>query len=59
MPGRRSLGVINASVNDLSVLAEREKFQEREKREKFSGLKSFLLAILVLINLSQSFHWEY
>lgn len=58
MPGRRSLGVINASENDLSVLAERGEFQESEKREKFSGLKSFLFAILVPAAVSQSFDWK-
>lgn len=58
MPGRRSLGVINASVNDLSVLAESEEFQETETREKFSGLKSFLFAILLPIDISQSFLWK-
>lgn len=48
--------MINASVNDLSVLAERGEFQQTEKREKFSGLKSFLFAILVPTDMSPGFH---
>lgn len=42
MPGRRSLGVIDASLNDLSVPAERKNFREDRQKLKFSALKSLL-----------------
>lgn len=42
MPGRRSLGVIDASLNDLTVPAERKNFREDRQKLKFSALKSLL-----------------
>lgn len=43
MPGRRSLGVINTSLNDLSVTAERKNFREDWQKLKVFSSEKFLV----------------
>lgn len=43
MPGRRSLGVINASLNDLSVPAEGKNFREDWQKLKVFSSEKFLV----------------
>ena len=56
MPGRISLNVMDASLNDLSMPVEGRNFGAGRQKLKFSALKSFLLVVTSINNVSQSHH---